>query len=362
MDDTLSVLLVWLGVLLCLSQSAMFSGLNLAFFSLSRLELQVALEAGDQRAQKVITMREDASFLLTTILWGNVAINVLLTLLVGSVLFGLAAFVFSTVIITFGGEILPQAYFSRHALTTASRLAPALRAWQIVLSPVALPSARMLDALLGRERVTYFREIELRELIRQHMDAPDAREVDRVEALGALNFLALDDVIVADEGEPLHEESIVPLPLREDGGSALRLPELRQGIDDPFVQQVNASGHKWVILTDPAGEPRIALDADGFLRDVLSRGNDAVVAHHCHRPVIVLDPGLPMGRIIGRLQAGGIRTDDDVIDNDVVLLWGEQRRIITGADILGRLLRGISRGSTHTEDHRQRAGDRPGTG
>ncbi|MGA7986446.1 MAG: hypothetical protein WCA01_14795 [Burkholderiales bacterium] len=30
----------WLGVALCLSQSAMFSGLNLALFSVSRLRLQ----------------------------------------------------------------------------------------------------------------------------------------------------------------------------------------------------------------------------------------------------------------------------------------------------------------------------------
>ena len=341
--------LVWLGVALCVAQSAMFSGLNLAFFSLSRLELQVALDSGDRRAERVLAMREDSSFLLTTILWGNVAINVLLTLLVGSVLFGVLAFAFSTTIITFGGEILPQAYFSRNALRMASLLAPALRVWQFLLAPVALPSARMLDALLGRERTTYFREIELRELIRAHMEAPDAHEVDIVEATGALNFLALDDVLVADEGEVLDEGSVVALPLRDDGGSTLRLPDISAAADDPFVRQVNESGHKWVILTDPAGEPRMALDADGFLRDVLTHGERAVIAHHCHRPIIVSDPGLPLGRIIGRFRAGGVRSEDDVIDDDVVLLWGSERRIITGADILGRLLRGISRGSTQAE-------------
>lgn len=336
--------LVWLGVVLCLSQSAMFSGLNLAFFSLSRIQLQIAVEAGDQRAVRVLRMRDDASFLLTTILWGNVAINVLLTLLLGSVLAGVFAFVFSTAIITFGGEILPQAYFSRNALRTASLLAPVLRVWQFILAPVALPSARLLDAWLGRESITYYRETELRELIRQHMDSPAAHEVDAVEGLGAMNFLALDDILVADEGEPLDAGSVVTLPFR-DGSMTLALPDVPAGLDDPFVQKVNASGHKWVILTDPEHEPQIALDADGFLRDVITNGSAAVVAHHCHRPIIVLDPSLPLGRIIGRLQAGGQRSEDDVIDNDVVLLWGAQRRIITGADILGRLLRGISTGS-----------------
>jgi len=33
--------------------------------------------------------------------------------------------------------------------------------------------------------------------------------------------------------------------------------------------------------------------------------------------------------------------EDDVVDEDIILLWGDEKRIITGADILGRLLRGI---------------------
>jgi metal transporter CNNM len=31
-----------------------------------------------------------------------------------------------------------------------------------------------------------------------------------------------------------------------------------------------------------------------------------------------------------------------VIDDDTILVWAKQKRIITGADILGRLLRGIA--------------------
>jgi hypothetical protein len=29
------------------------------------------------------------------------------------------------------------------------------------------------------------------------------------------------------------------------------------------------------------------------------------------------------------------------VDEDIILYWGESKRIITGSDILGRLLRGI---------------------
>ncbi len=36
------------------------------------------------------------------------------------------------------------------------------------------------------------------------------------------------------------------------------------------------------------------------------------------------------------------RPGDDVIDHDLILVWGAQKRIITGSDLLGRLLRGIA--------------------
>lgn len=96
-------MLVWLGIAFCLSQSAMFSGLNLAMFGLSRLRLEVEASTGDRGARKILALRKDSNFLLTAILWGNVGIHVLLTLLSNSVLAGLGAFLFSTVVITFFG-------------------------------------------------------------------------------------------------------------------------------------------------------------------------------------------------------------------------------------------------------------------
>ena len=75
---------IWIGIIFCVSQSAMFSGLNLAFFSLSRLRLEVEVADGNKAALRVLKMRQDSNFLLTTILWGNVGINVLLTLLSGT--------------------------------------------------------------------------------------------------------------------------------------------------------------------------------------------------------------------------------------------------------------------------------------
>ena len=35
------------------------------------------------------------------------------------------------------------------------------------------------------------------------------------------------------------------------------------------------------------------------------------------------------------------RADDSPIDKDLVLFWGAEKKIVTGADILGRLLKGV---------------------
>jgi metal transporter CNNM len=49
-----------------------------------------------------------------------------------------------------------------------------------------------------------------------------------------------------------------------------------------------------------------------------------------------------LGEVIGRMKVVPERSDDDVIDHDLILVWGSHRRIITGADLLGRLLRGVA--------------------
>jgi hypothetical protein len=38
---------------------------------------------------------------------------------------------------------------------------------------------------------------------------------------------------------------------------------------DPFLRRLQASGRKWVVITDAADEPRLVLDSDSFLRAAL---------------------------------------------------------------------------------------------
>ncbi|RQD77209.1 MAG: DUF21 domain-containing protein [Candidatus Syntrophonatronum acetioxidans] len=333
-------LLIWVGIGFCITQSATLSGLNLAVFSLSRLRLEAAAESGDVDATKVLNLRREANFTLVTILWGNVAINVLLTLLADSVMVGIAAFFFSTVVITFVGEIIPQAFFSRYALPVAARLSPLLRFYQIILWPVARPVGKLLDVIIGHEVIPWFQEEELSDVLRQHARKATT-EISRLEAIGAINFLALDDLYVKEEGEIIDSRSIINLPIKE--GYPL-FPEFERDIEDPFIQKVASSGKKWVIFTDGEGDPRFVVDSHFFLRKVLFGREEFNPKELCHRPLVVRDPNLPLGQVLSKLTVRPEKPGDDVVDQDLIILWSPvERRIITGSDILGRLLRGITR-------------------
>lgn len=345
--------IVWiiLALVACLVQSGMFSGLNLAMFSVSRLRLEVEAEAGDPDAKRVLALRKDSNFLLTTILWANVAVNTLLAQLTESVLAGAAGFAAATFAITFFGEIVPQAWFSRNALRMGSLLAPVLRVYQVVLWPVARPSAWLLDRWLGSEGAAFFAEEDLRRVIVRHMEAEES-DVERVEGLGALNFLDLDDLPISEEGEVVDPASVIMLPRILD---LPLLPDFDRTAEDPFVRQVQASGRKWVILTDEEEHPRLVLDANAFLRNVLLEDFDPYA--HCHRPIIVTDPELQLGRVLRELTVNVEHPGDDVIDQDLILLWApEHRRVITGADLLGRLLRGITTRSVQAENEDEEPG------
>ncbi len=323
---------VWVGIFLCLSQSAMFSGLNLACFSVSRLQLEIEASANNQDAIKVLSLREDSNFLLTTILWGNVGVNTLLALLSGSVIGGVAAFLFSTVFITLFAEITPQAYFSRHALRVAAMLSPALKFYQFVFYPVAKPSAKVLDLWLGREGVHYLRERMLRQYILKSMGASGS-DIDPFEGQGAVNFLALDSRRVGAEGEIVDPSSVISLPV-VDG--RLEIPELARSAEDGFTQRVQASGKKWVILTDTSGTPHLLLNADRFSRALLSE--QCVDPYdYCVRPIITNDPKATLEQTLMSANP----SESESREKGVILLWGTEKRIIAHADLLRRLFEGV---------------------
>ena len=91
---------------------------------------------------------------------------------------------------------------------------------------------------------------------------------------------------------------------------------------------------------DSAGEPQLALHVDEFTRAALYGERPLQPYRYCHRPVVVRDQQTTLGDVIRQLKLAAANTDEQ-IRNDVVLIWIGEPRIITGSDILARLLTGI---------------------
>jgi len=335
--------LTWVGIAFCLSQSAMFSGLNIGLFSVGRLRLEAEAENGSESARRVLHLRKDANLLLSTILWGNVSVNVLLALLSESVLAGAGAFIFSTVGITLFGEVMPQAYFSRHAIRIGALLAPAVRFYQVVLFVVAKPTAIILDGWVGPEGPTYLRERDMEIVLQKHIGEADS-EIGATEGRGALNFLNLDDRLVVEEGVDIAPNTIFSFPARLD---LPIIPRPGEPGGDEFVKAIEATHLKWAIITDEADDPKLVLETDRYLREALAGSPHVDVYASCHRPIIVTNPKATLDEVLDKFVVEADHGNDHVVDRDVILYWtDEARRIVTGADILGRLLQGIAKRTT----------------
>ncbi len=334
------LVLKWIGIAFCLSQSAIFSGLNLAYFSIGRLRLETEFENGNKAAGHILRMRKDANFLLCTILWGNVSVNVLLAMLMKSAMPAVIAFLVSTLGITFFGEIVPQAYFSRHAMRVGAKLAPVIRFYQILLFPVAKISALILDGWVGEEGINYMRERDIEVILQKHISERDS-EIGETEGRGALNFLDLDDRLIANEGTRIAPETIHSFPANMD---LPVIPAVGTEMGDAFLETLRSSDKTRAIITDEHGEPQIVLKADQYLFHLALDGENTNIYDHCYRPIVVKNPEATLDTVLSEFVVEAEDRDDDIIDRDVVVFWTEaNRRIITGADILGRLLRGIAK-------------------
>jgi metal transporter CNNM len=102
----------------------------------------------------------------------------------------------------------------------------------------------------------------------------------------------------------------------------------------------------WAVITDPEGEPQLVLNVDEYLRGAVLAPERFDPWRCSHRPIIVRNRHTRLGELIPRYRARRKTTDDDIVDDDVILLWDDAPRIVTGTDILGRLLRGIAQPAT----------------
>ena len=148
----------------------------------------------------------------------------------------------------------------------------------------------------------------------------------------------MDDIVVSKEGEPLNPKSIITI--KHINGLPI-FPKFTKEHQDLFLRQINESKEKWVVFIDEDLNPSYVMDADGFLRAAMFDTKQPNPIDYMHEPIIIRDSNLQLGDIIHLLNFIPEHSEDDVVDNDVILLWTDVKHVITGADILGRLLRGI---------------------
>lgn len=164
---------MWLSItiiLVCLSFSSLFSGLNLGLMSLDRTDLKIICNTGTDAerryARAILPVREHGNYLLCSILLGNVMVNSTLTILIENLTSGLVSVIASTLAIVIFGEISPQAVCSRHGLAIGAKTIYITKVVMILTFPLSYPISSLLDFILGEEIGAVYTRDRLKELVK----------------------------------------------------------------------------------------------------------------------------------------------------------------------------------------------------
>ena len=170
--------------------SAIYSGLNVALLSLSLNDLKLKAKLGNRNAKKLIPYRKNSHLPLASILISNVAVISATSLVLRQHFNGWVAGSASTLLIVIFGEVLPQAYFSRHALRLTSKFIPLIRIVMVITYPISKPLELLLNRLLGDEASILPSRKELGFIITEQTNHEDSElDEDEIEIMhGALQL------------------------------------------------------------------------------------------------------------------------------------------------------------------------------
>ncbi|KAI5885072.1 DUF21-domain-containing protein [Schizophyllum commune H4-8] len=170
-----------------------FAGLTLGLMGLDELHLRVLSASSDdikekRNAQKVLRlMRKGRHWVLVVLLLGNVIINESLPIFLDSAIGGgLAAVAISTVAIVIFGEVIPQALSVRYGLAIGAACAPFVLCLMYIFSPIAWPTAKLLDWVLGKDEAHTYKKAELKSFLQFHRTGEEPLRDDEINILNGV--------------------------------------------------------------------------------------------------------------------------------------------------------------------------------
>ena len=264
--------------------SALVSGTEVAFFSLSQTDLNELSNNGKQE-NIVVTLLESPRKLLATILITNNFINILIVLLFASMaetLFGdfnldvdlyyftvpvrfLIEIILVTFLILLFGEVLPKVYASRNALTFSKTMSKFINFVSVLLTPFSLPLislTKWIEKKLGSKGTNFSVETlsQALELTSQGATSKDEQKILQ----GIVNFGNTEtvqimkpriDIFAISDEEPYE---VVLKKILENGYS--RDPVYKENIDNiigilyakDLLEHLNKKSFKWQnLLREP---------------------------------------------------------------------------------------------------------------
>ncbi|CAG5075991.1 Similar to Cnnm2: Metal transporter CNNM2 (Mus musculus) [Cotesia congregata] len=169
-QKTLPLWLQIIVILTCLSFSALFSGLNLGLMSMDRTELKILCNTGTEKereyARTIQPVRNYGNYLLCSILFSNVLVNSIFTILLDDLTSGTVTVIGATLAIVIFGEISPQAFCSRHGLCVGAKTILITKITMVITYPLSYPISKFLDYMLGEEIGNVYNRERLKELVK----------------------------------------------------------------------------------------------------------------------------------------------------------------------------------------------------
>ncbi|KAI2617809.1 DUF21-domain-containing protein [Hypoxylon sp. NC1633] len=256
-----SIILVLLG--------GAFAGLTIALMGQDEIYLQViALDVEEpqrKNAKRVHDLlKKGKHWVLVTLLLSNVIVNETLPVVLDRCFGGgVAAVVGSTVLIVIFGEVLPQSVCVRYGLQIGGYMSKPVLLLMYLMAPVAWPTAKLLDWLLGEEHGTVYKKSGLKTLVTLHKSLGEVDErlnQDEVTIISAVLDLKrkavedvmtpMEDVFVMSEDTVLDENTIDRIL---DAGYS-RIPIYQAGHPTNFVGMLLV---KILITYDPEDAKRV---------------------------------------------------------------------------------------------------------